>query len=187
MKLSHMAYKKVRCVFYEQDGKVLRNHENPERLIENSSVDKVVVYNPTEDDERLILKVLEESRDGDNVQVSGLKVLRMMEMLTDIDLSDLTDEQAVEIINNPNELLQAINIELNSIMLNALQRQFHAAQSMAQLPEAIKKPVVEQALEQVMKEQEELERVKREEQEELEKMAELEKQLEELKQKRMNK
>ena len=56
---------------------------------------------------------------------------------------------------------KAINIELNSIMLNALQRQFHAAQSMAQLPEAIKRPVVEQALEQVMKEQEEKERAER--------------------------
>ena len=175
MKLSRMAYKKVRCVFYEQDGKVLRNHENPEKLME-TPIEKVVVYNPTEEEEKLILKILEESRDGDNVQVNGMKVLRLMEMLTDIELGDLTEEQAIEIIANPNELLQAINIELNSIMLNALQRQFHAAQSMAQLPEAIKRPVVEQALEQVMKEQEELER-----------MAELEKQLEELKQKRMSK
>ena len=186
MKLSRMAYKKVRCVFYEQDGKVLRNHENPEKLME-TPIEKVVVYNPTEEEEKLILKILEESRDGDNVQVNGMKVLRLMEMLTDIELGDLTEEQAVEIIANPNELLQAINIELNSIMLNALQRQFHAAQSMAQLPEAIKRPVVEQALEQVMKEQEEKERAEREEQEELERMAELEKQLEELKQKRMSK
>ena len=186
MKLSRMAYKKVRWVFYEQDGKVLRNHENPEKLME-SPIEKVVVYNPTEDDERLILKVLEESRDGDNVQVNGIKILRLMEMLTDIELGELTEEQALEIIANPNELLQAINIELNSIMLNALQRQLHAAQSMAQLPEAIKRPVVEQALEQVMKEEEEKERAKREEQEELEKMAELERQLEELKQKRMSK
>ena len=151
-----MAYKKVRCVFYEQDGKVLRNHENPEKLME-TPIEKVVVYNPTEEEEKLILKILEESRDGDNVQVNGMKVLRLMEMLTDIELGDLTEEQAIEIIANPNELLQAINIELNSIMLNALQRQFHAAQSMAQLPEAIKRPVVEQALEQVMKEQEEKE------------------------------
>lgn len=186
MKLSHMGYRKVRCVFYEQDGKVLRNHENPEKLIDNN-IRGVVVYNPTEEEEKLILKVLEESREGENVRVNGRKILKMMELLTDIELDDLTEEEALDIINNPNELLQAINIELNSIMLNALQRQFHAAQSMAQLPEAIKRPVVEQALEQALKEQEEKERAKREEEEELEKMAELEKQLEELKQKRMNK
>ena len=190
MKLANMGYKKIRCVYYLQDGKVLREHLNPESIIDELD-DCIVVYNPTEEQEREVLSVMEESREGEEVKVNGLKILKLMELLTDIDLGlnsgELTRKQALEIIENPSELLQAINLELNSILLNALQRQFSAAQSMNQLPEAIKKPVVEKALEQAEKEKEEKERAQREEQEELEKLEALEKELEALRQKRMNK
>ena len=186
MKLSQMAYKRVRCVFYEQDGRVMRNHLNTEKIIE-SERDVVVVYNPTQDQEQHILEIMEESRDENNIQVNGLKILNLMVLLTNIDLENLTQEQALQIIENPNELLQAINMELNTIMLNILQNQFHVAQSMTQLPEAIRKPIVEQAVEKARKDQEEKEQEERAKQEELVKMAELEKELEELKQKHAKK
>ena len=114
-------------------------------------------------------------------------MLGLMELLTNIDLGfmsgELTQEEALAIVENPNELLQAVNLELNTIMLNTLKNQFHLAQEMNQLPEAIRKPVIEQAVEKVRQEQEELERARQEEIEELERMADLERQLEELKQK----
>lgn len=190
MKLSQMGYKKVRCVFYLQDGKVMRNHLTPEKIME-SGVETVVVYNPTVEQEQEILAIMEDARDENNIRINGLKILGLMELLTNVDLGiisgELSREEALEIIENPSELLQAINLELNTIMLNVLQNQFAVAQSMTQLPDAIKKPVLEQAMEKARQEQEEIERAKQEEQEELERMAELEKQLEELKQKRANK
>lgn len=182
MKLSQMGYKRIRCVLYEQDGKVMCSYNNPEKIIETGK-DVVIVYNPTQEQEQHILEIMEESRDENNIQVGGLKILNLMVLLTNVDLENLTDEEAVKIIENPNELLQAINLELNTIMLNVLQNQFKVAQAMTQLPEAIKKPVIEQAMEKARKEQEEKEEEERARQEELEKMAELEKQLEELKQK----
>ena len=186
MKLSQMGYKRVRCVLYEQDGKVMRNHTNPEKLIETGR-DLIVIYNPTQDQEQHILTIMEESRDENNIQVSGLKILNLMTLLTNIDLENLTDEEALTIIENPNELLQAVNLELNTIMLNVLQNQFKVAQAMTQLPEAIKKPIVEQVVEQARKEQELKEQAEREELAEQARIEELEKQLEELKQKRANK
>lgn len=183
MKLSQMGYKRIRCVLYEQDGKVVRNHTNPEKIIETGK-DVVIVYNPTQEQEQHILTIMEESRDENNIQVGGLKVLNLMVLLTNIDLENLTDEEAVQIIENPSELLQAINLELNTIMLNVLKNQFQVVQEMTQLPEAIRKPIIDQATEKARQEQEELERARLEEIEELERMAELEKQLEELKQKR---
>ena len=186
MKLSQMGYKKVRCVFYLQDGKVIRNHLTPEKIIE-SGLESVIVYNPTSEQEQDILKVMESSRDENNIRISGLQVLGLMELLTNIDLGfmsgELTQEEALAIVEHPNELLQAVNLELNTIMLNTLKNQFHLAQEMNQLPEAIRKPVIEQAVEKVRQEQEEIERAKQEEQEELERMQELERQLQELKQK----
>lgn len=186
MKLSQMGYKRVRCVLYEQDGKVMRNYTNPEKIIETGK-DVVIIFNPTQEQEQHILTIMEESRDENNIQVSGLKILNLMSLLTNIDLENLTQEQALEIIDNPNDLLQAINLELNTMMLNILQNQFQVAQAMTQLPEAIKKPVLDEVAEQARKEQELKQQQELEEQEELERMAELEKQLEELKQKRANK
>ena len=72
-------------------------------------------------------------------------------------------------------------------MLNALQNQFSLVQSMSQLPEAIKKPILEEVAEKVRQDEELKQQEERERQEEIEKMAELEKQLEELKQKHGNK
>ena len=186
MKLSQMGYRRIRCVLYEQDGKVMRNYTNPEKIIETGR-DVVIVYNPTQEQEQHILTIMEESRDENNIQVGGLKILNLMVLLTNIDLENLTDEEAVQIIENPNELLQAINLELNTIMLNVLKNQFQVAQAMTQLPEAVQKPILEQAVEKARQEQEALERARLEEIEELERMAELEKQLEELKQKHATK
>ena len=188
MKLSQMGYKKVRCVFYLQDGKVIRHHNNPEKLIEQGDMELVVVYNPTSEQEQDILRIIESSREETEISIGGVKLLGLMELLTNIDLGilsgELTREEAIEIVENPNPLLQAVNLELNTILLNTLKHQFSVAQEMTQLPEAIKKPIVEQAVEKAVKEQEAKEQAEREEQEELEKMAELERQLEELKQKR---
>ena len=186
MKLSQMGYKRIRCIFYEQDGKVIRNYINPEKIIETGR-DVVIVFNPTQEQEQHILTIMEESRNENNVKVGGLKILNLMTLLTNIDLENLTDEEALEVIENPSELLQAINLELNTIMLNALQNQFSLVQSMSQLPEAIKKPILEEVAEKVRQDEELKQQEERERQEELEKMAELEKQLEELKQKHSNK
>ena len=72
-------------------------------------------------------------------------------------------------------------------MLNVLKNQFQVVQEMTQLPEAIRKPIIDQATEKARQEQEELERARQEEIEELERMAELEKQLEKKKKKRATK
>ena len=186
MKLSQMGYKRIRCIFYEQDGKVIRNYINPEKIIETGR-DVVIVFNPTQEQEQLILEIMEESRDENNIKVGGLKILNLMTLLTNIDLENLTNEEALMIIENPNELLQAINLELNTIMLNALQNQFSIVQTMTQLPESIKKPILDDVAEKVRQDEKLKEEQEREKQAELEKMAELEKQLEELKQKHGNK
>ena len=80
MKLSQMGYKKVRCVFYLQDGKVIRNHLTPEKIIE-SGLESVIVYNPTSEQEQDILNVMESSRDENNIRISGLQVLGLMELI----------------------------------------------------------------------------------------------------------
>ena len=51
MKLSQMGYKRIRCIFYEQDGKVMRNYINPEKIIETGR-DVVIVFNPTQEQEQ---------------------------------------------------------------------------------------------------------------------------------------
>ena len=108
MKLSQMGYKKVRCVFYLQDGKVIRNHINPEQLIE-SGMELVVVYNPTVEQEQEILQIVENSRQENNVHIGGFKILGLMELLTNVDLGimsgELSQDEALQIIENPNEKL----------------------------------------------------------------------------------
>ena len=44
--------------------------------------------------------------------MAGADILECIKLLTDIEL-DLTDEEALEVINNPDELLETIGLECN--------------------------------------------------------------------------
>ena len=107
MKLSQMGYKRIRCVLYEQDGKVVRNHVNPEKIIETGK-DVVIVYNPTQEQEQHILTIMEESRDENNIQVGGLKVLNLMVLLTNIDLENFEEEFVFHLESNEKVLLNSL-------------------------------------------------------------------------------
>ena len=54
-----------------------------------------------------------------NVTMAGADILECIKLLTDIEL-DLTDEEALEVINNPDELLEAIGLECNVMILNQI-------------------------------------------------------------------
>ena len=122
-----MGFKPINCLNLEQDGKVLK--ETDEKRIEdimNRKSEYVIVYNPRDEQRKEILQVMD--FDGESkVSVEGLRLLGLIERLTNIDLGlesgELTVEEALDIVNNPNAMLQAVAQVVNSILNNILKEQ----------------------------------------------------------------
>ena len=191
MKLSQMKYNNIRCLVYMQDGKVLRSYKQEEinRLLLGGilSQNAVIVHQPNKEQRKSLLTLLEDNRQDNEINVGGMQLLKLMEMLTNLDLGiesgELTQEEALEIIANPNEMLEAVNQELNSVLMNLLRNQFAIAQEMSQLPEAVKTPLLEKVIEQANKEEEERARLQAEREAEELRIKELELELLKLKSK----
>lgn len=172
MKLGKMGFKKLRSVVYYQDNQVMVSYDEKhmERIIETYGADCIQIYNPTEEVRKEILQLLEGGRKGfEKVELSNIALLKSISLLTDIEFGDLTEEEAHEIVCNPNEMLEVVNSEISIIHISLLREQFTIAQSLASMPEAVKRPMVEKMLENTLTK------------EEIEKMKELEKLEEEMK------
>ena len=158
MKLSQMGFKPINCLIHEQDGKVLK--ETDEKRIEdimNRKADYVIVYNPRDEQRKEILQVMD--FDGESkVSVEGLRLLGLIERLTNIDLGlesgELTVDEALDIINNPNAMLQAVAQVVNSILINILKEQLMMAEEIAQLPEPIKRSILDETINKEKREEE---------------------------------
>lgn len=174
MKLADLGLKKVYCVVYEQDGKVLTTYEEKHmnRILELYSGKCVEVYNPHGENRKEILKLLDGGRQGiEKVELKGSALLRSIELLTNIDFGDLTTEQAQDIIDNPGALLETVCNEVSSIHISLLKNQFAVAQSLASMPEAVRRPLTEKLVQEATSEED----AKRKQE-----MEELEKQMKEL-------
>ena len=86
--------------------------------------------------------------DGDKVKLEGIKVLTLIEKLTNIDLGlesgELTLDEALDIINNPNPVLQKVSQIVNQIFMTLLSNQLDIMQGLAQLPEEVKQPLLDE-------------------------------------------
>ena len=174
MKLADLGLKKVYCVVYEQDGKVLTTYEEKHmnRILELYSGKCVEVYNPHGENRKEILRLLDGGRQGtEKVELKGSALLRSIELLTNIDFGDLTTEQAQDIIDNPGALLETVCNEVSSIHISLLKNQFAVAQSLASMPEAVRRPLTEKLVQEATSEED----AKRKQE-----MEELEKQMKEL-------
>ena len=176
MKLSQMGFKQVHCIVYEQDGRVLKeyNEKRIEEIMKRKN-EYVIIYNPNSEQKKEILNVMD--FDGDKkVTVEGMKVLGLIERLTNIDLGlqsgELTVEEALDIINNPNQMLEVVSQVVNSILMNLLKDQLNVLEEVAHLPEPVKRSLLEET---INKEKQEEEAKKQAE------IAELEAKLKELK------
>ena len=97
--------------------------------------------------------------------MNGLSVLECIKLLTNIEL-DVTDEEALELINNPDEMLELIALECNVITLDLVKKQIKELDAIASLPDSIKNPLLNEA-QAKFKEEEEKAKIKKQEADEL--------------------
>ena len=115
------------------------------------------MYNPRDEHLKEILQVMD--FDGESkVSVEGLRLLGLIERLTNIDLGlesgELTVEEALDIINNPNAMLQVVAQVVNSILINILKEQLMMAEEIAQLPEPVKRSILDETINKEKREEE---------------------------------
>ena len=158
MKLSQMGFKPMHCLVYQQDGRVLKEYDEKrmEEIMGRKS-EYVIIYNPNSEQKREILESMD--FDGEQkVTVNGMKVLGLIERLTNIDLGlesgELTVDEALDIINNPNAMLQVVAQVVNSILINILKEQLMMAEEIAQLPEPVKRSILDETISKEKREEE---------------------------------
>ena len=153
-----MGFKPMHCLVYQQDGRVLKEYDEKHmEEIMNRKSEYVIIYNPNSGQKREILESMD--FDGEQkVTVNGMKVLGLIERLTNIDLGlesgELTVEEALDIINNPNPMLEVVAQVVNSILMNILKEQLNTMEEVAQLPEPVKRSLLEETLNKEKREEE---------------------------------
>lgn len=158
MKLSQMGFKPMHCLVYQQDGRVLKEYDEKrmEEIMGRKS-EYVIIYNPNSEQKREILESMDFDG-GQKVTVNGMKVLGLIERLTNIDLGlesgELTVEEALDIVNNPNPMLEVVAQVVNSILMNILKEQLNTMEEVAQLPEPVKRSLLEETLNKEKREEE---------------------------------
>ena len=159
-----MKFKDVRCAFYYLDGKVKTtfNRDKIGEMVEEG-LDFVLMYNPTNKQRQAILSKLSEQ--SGELSMDGLSVLECIKLLTNIEL-DVTDKEALELINNPDEMLETIALECNIITLDLIKKQLKESDAIASLPDSIKLPMINEAQAKI-KEEEEKAKIKQQEANEL--------------------
>ena len=158
MKLSQMGFKPMHCLVYQQDGRVLKEYDEKRmEEIMNRKSEYVIIYNPNSEQKREILESMD--FDGEQkVTVNGMKVLGLIERLTNIDLGlesgELTVEEALDIVNNPNPMLEVVSQVVNSILMNILKEQLNTMEEVAQLPEPVKRSILDETINKEKREEE---------------------------------
>lgn len=159
MKLSQMGFIPMHCIIYQQDGRIYKeyNEKRMQELIERKA-DYVIVYNPNAEQKQEILDTMNIDNKQEKVTVSGIKVLGLIERLTNIDVGlesgELTIEEAIEIVNNPNPMLETVSQVVNSILVTILKEQLSVIEEVAQLPEPVKQSLLEETMNKEKREKE---------------------------------
>lgn len=146
MKLSSMAKRDIRCVVVKENSTVVKynKQESIDLVMKNYNADRMVtIFNPKLDEKQTIANILDESTKDGKVQVSGLSFLKLMSLVTDIDIADLTEEEGLEIVNNPNDVLEAVNVELNRLFIGVIKQRYETMETLNSLPEPLLKDVLE--------------------------------------------
>ena len=137
----------------------------------------MIVFNPNEELKKEILTVLDLDVEGNKVTMDGIKTLSLIERLTNLDLGiqtgELTLDEALDIVNNPSPMLEMIGQVVNSIFMSILRNQIEVMNEISQIPESVRKPLLEEIVNKAKKEEE------KEKQAEIEELLRQQKELEE--------
>lgn len=156
-KLSNLRKQDVRCIVREENGMVAKvfNQDVIAELNKNYDANSMIsIYNPTTEQKEHIMTILDENNDGKEISVEGTTILRLMEIVTDIEFDDLDDEEALEIVNNPNEMLQAVNVELNKLLIEVVKQRYETMATLNTLPEPMLKEILAKKVEEAEAEEE---------------------------------
>ena len=161
MKLSQLEFNPIHCVVYLRDGRPVKTYEQErfDEVIEKVGADKcVIVFNPNEELKKEILTVLDLDVEGNKVTMDGIKTLSLIERLTNLELGiqtgELTLDEALDIVNNPSPMLEMIGQVVNSIFMSILRNQIEVMNEISQIPESVRKPLLEEIVNKAKKEEE---------------------------------
>lgn len=147
-KLSQLKQTPIRCLFVcNEDGeftKISNQAEIEVALLEYEEDMIVKVFNPTDSQKASILEMMDENTKKDKIDLNENVVLEIIKMLTNIEV-DLEGEEADKILEEPNDLLIAVNTEINTILFNIISLQFKNIKNMTKLPPELLKATIEKA------------------------------------------
>ena len=113
-KLNNLRQRSLRCVISEESGTVAKYYKQDSinDILKRYDEEKMVkVFNPTTEQKQAVIDILDANNNGEEIEVGGVAILKLMEIVTDIEFGDLTEEEALEIVNNPNAVLVASCID----------------------------------------------------------------------------
>lgn len=163
-KLNNLRQRSLRCVISEESGTVVKYYKQDSinDVLRRYDEEKMVkVFNPTTEQKQAVIDILDANNNGEEIEVGGVAILKLMEIVTDIEFGDLTEEEALEIVNNPNAILEAVNLELNRMFIDIVKQRYEAMTTLNSLPEPLLKDILEKQIEDM--EQEERKRKEEEE------------------------
>lgn len=145
-KLTNLRKHDIRCVVHLDNGVVVKafNQDQIDGLRSNYNEEKMVtIFNPSLEDKERIMDILDNNTNEDGeINVTGLPFLTLMHLATDVDFGDLTDEEALEIIDNPNDMLEAVNLELNRLLIEIVKQRYETMKTLTSLPEPMLKDML---------------------------------------------
>lgn len=145
-KLTNLRKHDIRCVVHLDNGVVVKvfNQDKIDELRSNYDNEKMVtVFNPSLKDKEHIIDILDNNTNEDGeISVSGAPFLVLMQLVTDIDFGELTDEEALEIVDNPNDMLEAVNLELNRLLIDIVKQRYETMKTLTSLPEPMLKDML---------------------------------------------
>lgn len=155
-KLNKLRQRDLRCVISEESGTIVKHYNQKaiENVLQNYDEEKMVkVFNPTDEQKQIVIDILDANNNGEEIEVSGLAMLRLMEVVTDIEFGDLSNEEALDIVDNPNAILEAVNLELNRIFIEIVKQRYETIATLNSLPEPLLKDILEKQMEDIEKEE----------------------------------
>lgn len=184
-----MKKRNIRCIIVAEGTTVVKYHNDGAIDLATNNYDPyrmVTIYNPKLEDKQKIAEILDESTQNGEIKVAGLSFLKMMALVTDLDMKDLTEEEALEIVNSPNDVLQAVNVELNRLFIEIIKQRYETMETLNSLPEPLLKDMLEGQIKDAEAEAKAKEAEKARKAEIAKKRAELEAQLKELDSQQIN-
>lgn len=152
-----MKKRDIRCVIVSEGTTVVKYHNDGAIDLARNNYDEhrmVTIFNPKLEDKQKIADILDESTKDGEIKVAGLSFLKMMSLVTDLDMTGLSDEEGLEIVNNPSDMLQAVNVELNRLFIEIIKQRYETMETLNSLPEPLLKDVLEGQIKDIKAEEE---------------------------------